>query len=674
VLYEMLAGSPPFHGATAQILRARHTLDPAPSLRTARPNLSPALDAVVQRTLAKMPADRFSSIRAFLDALTGAASGALTAGAIAAPPKPGRRLVLAAGAAALLVLGALGAVLAARWLGGRVAPNPPGGPRLAVLPFTHVGKPEDRYIAEGLTEEIRSRVAGISGLTVIARASAANYQSGGPLADVARELQVQYVVTGTVRTDRAPSGEGQVRVTPHLIRVDGTEVWSEGFDAQLAPGGLFEMQSSIAKGVAKQLNVSLLLPEQVALTRPPTENAEAYQAFLRGNVYASHRYQEEPARLAVESYAEAVRADPRFALGYARLAEAQTMYYYFHDKARARLDTAATAITRAIALDSTLLEARLARGYLSWWGRLDADSALADLNAVRRQEPNNSEVFWIIGNVERRSGKWVESLEPLGRAFQLDPRSQVYALDISTTLLVLRRYDDAMRYADRALELAPDWVAAVLQKSLLYWEKGDSLASRRVVREARGRISVLEILKYSIRRHPQHIVVLGGDIRDSLEALPSTPRVVDPAELYLAKAYSFEKRGDSARARAHFDSARVVLEPRAKAAPGEADFHSMLGVAYAGMGRRDDAIREGELAMEILPLSKEAGMGVFPLTSRIRIALLNGEHEVALRHLATLLAIPSVLSKALVKADPFFEQLRSDPRFAELVRGGEHRF
>jgi eukaryotic-like serine/threonine-protein kinase len=670
VVYEMLGGEPPFTGSSSRVIIARHVTDHVPRIRALRDSVPAAMEAALERALAKSPTDRFQSANAFADALAESITSPMAAYVPGAPSRT-RRVAFIAGAAAALAL-----VAVAGWRFSSIGSTPDAAPKLIVLPFKNNGQAADQFIADGLAEEVTSRVAGISGLNVIARASALQYTTRTPsLEDIGRETGVTYVVTGSVRTDRSGSGRGQVRVTPQLVRVsDGKVVWSEPLDARLEPGELFALQSSIAERIATKLNVSLLLPEKDQLLQRPTANAAAYESYLRGNVFLSHRYQEGPARQAVEMFERAVEQDPQFALAHARLAEAHALYYAFFDRLPARVGKAQAALDRAAALDPTLPELRLARGYVHWWGRQNADSAIAELNTARIAQPNNSEVLWIIGNVQRLQGRWREAITTLNRAAELDPRSQVYALDLATSYMVLRDYRRTEQHLDRALVLAPDWAPAVLLKSLLYYLRdGDMVAAQRVVADARTRahVTVTDLLRHVIRRHPQYIMVLGGDIRDSLDALSSRSGVADPVELFLAQAYSIEKRGDTARARTVYDSARVLLEPRVKAAPREPDFHSLLGIAYAGVGRRADAIREGDLALSLQPLSKDAVRGMFTLLARIRIALINGERDIAVQHTRTVLEQPSSLSKRIARLDPFFDPLRADPRFTALIQGPE---
>ena len=659
VVYEMLTGEPPFRGASAAAITASHVRDDVPSARALRPGLPKAVDAVLRRALAKVPDERFTSPTAFADALSAALVGLGRA-----PITATRRRITIAGAAVVVIV-----VVALAWKRTASASSAEP-PRLVVLPFEHLGPPDDRFIADGMSDEVTTRVAGISGLSVIARASALHYAGATPrLADIGREMNVGYVVTASVRTDRAPDGTSRVRVTPHLIRVRGEqELWSHEFNANFTPGELFDVQSRIAVEVARALGVSLLLPEQSRLAARTTNDVGAYDAYLRGNVFASHRYEEKSARQAIEMYQRAVARDSMFAVAWARLAEAQVLYaYYFKDKVGDHLAEARAALQRAAAVDSSLTEVHLARGSLAWWGELNANAALHEYSAVLERQPANSEVLGVIGQVLRRRGQYADAAAMMRRAVELDPKSNVLALDLGLTLMGMRRYDESEAQVDRAIALAPDWASAVVMKALLRWtHTGSPDAARAVVEAALPRVSMREMLKW-MYRYPTMPAQLGGMVQDSVEALRADADFVDPAKLYLAKGHSYRLRGDSARARAHFDSARATLERRSALAPGDAELHGLLGTAYAGLGRREDARREGDRGMQLIPIAKELVLGVTLLNHRIDIAVMNGDTDDALTFLTTAVRIPSQYSRAMVREDPFYAPLHTNPRFARVA-------
>ena len=670
VVYEMLTGDPPFTGASPMGILARHARDPVPSVRTIRPAVPKALEAAVMRALGKVPADRFESARAFSDAVTASTVAEPVSGA----SRSSRRTVVA-GWIMVAVLLAVGATAMYQRRGTSLVTD--GPPRIIVLPFEHVGPTEDKFIADGMSDEVTSRVAGISGLSVIARTSALHYSAAGTnLAQVGREMNVAYAVTGTVRTDRTAEGTSRVRVTAHLIRVQGQqEIWSEPFDANFSAGDLFAMQSDIAGRVAGKLGVSLLTPEQAQLAKRPTNNIDAYTDYLRGNALSSRRYEEESARGAVDMYQRAVSRDSNFALAWAKLAEAQTIYsYYYRDKVADRLKVARSAIDRAAALDSSLIEVHLARGYLYWWGELNAERALQEFSVVNVAQPNNSEVLWIIGQVQRRKGQYAEALATMKRAAALDPRSQPVALDLATTSMAMRRYDESAAQMERAITLGPDWAPARVMKAVdVLLATGDGSKAGQVVQDALPSVSMREMLKW-MYRYPRLPSMLGGAVRDSTEALDAAAPFVDPAKLYLAKAFSYRVRGDAARMRTAFDSARQVLEKRVALAPGDVELHALLGVAYAGLGRQADARREGDGAVRNMPITKDMVMAGTILNHRIDIAVLGGDADGALANFDTVVRIPSQFSRAVLRSDPFYSVLRANSRYSAIATAAEIRY
>src|SRR5881398_3462916 len=294
VLYEMLAGEPPFTGPSAQVVIAKRFTDPVPSVRRLREGVPPAIDAAVSRALAKAAVDRFATAALFAEALA------------APPPVPapvhpsrrgrpllGRRLAYGVGLAALAVLAAIGIFPRSPARSGTSHPSPQR--MLVVLPFENLGRPDDEYFADGMTEEVTARLAGLHGLRVVGRTSARQYKkTTKTIPQIGQDLGVDYVLEGSVRWDKPPRGPSRVRVTPQLIRVsDASHVWAHVYDAVLAD--VFAVQSNIARQVAETLEVTLLAPERQALDAKPTTNLEAYDYYLRGKDYQARKLDEEDA-------------------------------------------------------------------------------------------------------------------------------------------------------------------------------------------------------------------------------------------------------------------------------------------------------------------------------------------------------------------------------------------
>src|SRR5207247_4060927 len=315
---------------------------------------------------------------------------------------------------------------------------------LVVLPFENLGRPDDEYFADGMTEEVTARLAGLHGLRVIGRTSARQYKkTTKTIPQIGQDLGVDYVLEGSVRWDRPPRGPSRVRVTPQLIRVtDASHVWANVYDAVLAD--VFAVQSNIARQVAETLDVALLAPEREALAAKPTANLEAYDYYLRGKDYDARSYVEEDAHLAVRMYQRAVQLDPTFAVAWAALAGAHLELSWDFGQT-GELPKAQAALERAQQLAPELPETRLALGYYYYWGSRDYDHALKHFAWVQERRPNDPEVFTAIGFIRRRQGRWAEAVSDLARATELDPRNHSLFVELGETYRLLHRYSDAER-------------------------------------------------------------------------------------------------------------------------------------------------------------------------------------------------------------------------------------
>jgi len=390
VLYEMLAGESPFTGPTVESIVHQHLTAEPPSVTARRSTVPLEVAAAIQKALAKTPADRYATAAQFAEVLAVVQTGphAVTGHVAAAGTR--RRNAIAYGAIAILaVIGAYTVI--SRTLGPPEVAVAAETPKLAVLPFDNLGSPEDDYFADGITEEITSRIAEVSGLMVISRQSAIQYKSSEKaLRVIGAELSVDYVLEGTIRTDRAPDGSGQVRVTPQLIRVsDDAHLWTDRYTADLVPGEIFRVQEQIANQVAGALDVTLLEPERRRLAARPTDNLEAYEYYLRGNDYYNRSFKKQDLQTAAEMYQRAVDLDPNFALVFARLSIVHSViWWYFYDRTLVRLAMAKEAVDEALRLDPDLREAHEALGWYHYSASLeDYESAMPEsaTTAPRRE-------------------------------------------------------------------------------------------------------------------------------------------------------------------------------------------------------------------------------------------------------------------------------------------------
>lgn len=669
VVYEMLSGSAPFAGATMSAVIARHATDPVPSLRTVRSTVPPAVERVLGTALAKVPNDRYASTTELARALRESLQPAITGpGAPAARPRRLTRLVVGA---VVVMLVAVASILLARRLGKTGTPSANTPPMLAVLMFENLGGPDDAYFADGMTDEITTRLAHISGLGVIARNSAIQFNPRTTaIGQIARQLGAQWILTGTIRTDRREDGTGTVRVTPRLFRAseERVAVWEESFDAAVSPGAIIQAQAKIAQNVAAELDVALLQQERVALEERPTENAQAYDAFLRGTTFASRPFAEEPTRKAIEMFERAVQLDPSFLNAYAKLAEVGSQYYFFFDRSPARLERVRSAVDRALAIDSTHVAARVARGYYLYWALADVPRAIAEFESVRQAESNNSQLLYVMGSAYRRAGRWEDALKSYERALALNPRAQQFAADLGSTHLVLRNFEDAERYLNQAVALAPDWMPPYAVRGHLYlsW-RGDIPRVREVLQEAAAKGGYPALMSTMINRFRYLLSAAGGPLEDSLANIKLGSMRLDSASYYLVKAQWHGSRGRESLSRSYYDSARAVAEPRVGARPNDADAHIDLGLSYAGLRRRADAEREAQRAVALLPTTRDAYFGPLIGGYAAQIYAAVGNADSALSIMREKLLIPSSYSPAMLRVDPHFAALRGDARFKALV-------
>jgi TolB-like protein/Flp pilus assembly protein TadD/tRNA A-37 threonylcarbamoyl transferase component Bud32 len=660
VLYEMLGGRPPFTGPTPQSVMTQHVVAPLPPLRSQRPEVPESVERVLAKALAKEPGDRYSTAAEFTTALESAGESTAASGD---SRRPRRSAVLWIGGAVAATALMIGLALANR------RDKPVETAAIAVLPFQHLGAPEDGYFTAGITEEITSRLAMLPRLAVISRTSADQYRgTNQPLKKIGRELGVEYVLEGSVRWQKTPGGSSRVRVTPQLIRVaDDRHLWAGSYDETLEE--VFQVQSRIAEQVASALDLALQQPEHEAIAAKPTENLRAYDFYLRGNDYLA-RPGVDGLRLAQEMYAEATKLDPAFALAFARLARAHIWNFHFADRTASRLAQAQSAADSALRLQPKLPEAHLALGLIHYWGELDYQKALQEFRIAQVGDPSNSDLAWARGLVERRLGQWDQAIANLRRAAELDPRSGVKSLDLFEVYLRQRNYTEAERYLNRALELEPNTPAHIYKAVLILARDGDLPAAVRALQGGIRRAGVDDLAVWTL---PFEIgaalwVRLDSTAQAAADRLTLDRFGTDSSGYYLAKARLHRYRGDTRTSRVYFDSAATVLEGRTQARPDDPSLHAALAYAYAGLGRRGPAEREGLRAVELRPPSKDTWYGVDMLRNLAVVYATLGEGDLAVKQLRVLLAVPSWISVPWLRADPTWDPIRRDPGFQALLK------
>ena len=673
VLYELLTGQLPFKGEHhAAIAYSIINEEPQPVVRYNN-RVSAGLERIVFKALAKDKEERYQHADDLLADLRRERKSLeyVRTTTLAQPierQRPLRKKMLP------LVLAGLAVVVLIAGYFAVFNKKEPGSkrPMLAVLPFENLGTPEQEYFAAGITDEITTHLAKVSGLGVISRTSVLQYKNTKKtVQQIGKELGAQYVLEGTILWDKSGVAD-RVRINPQLIRVkDGTHVWAETYDRVLEE--IFALQSDIAEKVASALNVTLLQAEQRYIAAKPTDNLEAYEYYLRGNEYASRGGGEKDVGISVEMYEKAVEIDPTFAMAYACLSTQHSFTYWsYYDRTDERLNKAKEAVDRALELSPGLSEAHWALGVYYYYGSRDYERALEQFAIGQRGQPNNTELSAAAGYVQRRQGKFEEAVTNLKKAADLDPRSYDRAEEVAFTYRFMRKYAEAEYYLDRAISLAPDWPVAYSDKAWLYLiSEGDTRKARKVLQEATGKADVSRLVSDLVR-----LDVLDGDYQTALGQLPGIGAYVDVDGRNDAVSYLLIKAricGLLKRPKlelACYDSARIVLENKVQSRPNEAPFHSKLGVTYAGLGRKEEAIREGRRAVELLPVSKDAVDAPSYVQNLAQIYVMVGDYDSAIDQLEYLLSIPSnYISIPYLRIDPTWAPLRNHPRFQKLLAG-----
>lgn len=550
----------------------------------------------------------------------------------------------------------------------------PNDKMLVVLPFDNMGPPEDEYFVDGITDEITSRLSALDGIEVISRTSAARYKETNKTArQIGDELGVDFMVEGAVRWDRTNGGDGQVRVTTQLIRVsDDTHLWANTYDRVL--GDVFSVQSEIAEEVAKKLDLTILAPERKALYARPTADLEAYDCYLRAKKYEyrgwTNQYPHE-FNQALELLEQAVERDPDFALAYVLMSQIHTRIYFFGtDRTNERLTKARLAVDKALELAPDLPEAKIAEAMYYYRGHLDYKRASEIYQSVLKARPNLSPA--LLGYIQRRQGQWEQCLATLEEAFKLDPRSPQLAYEIGITYLAMRRYNKAEEWFELALSIDPNRLKPLLGKITI------SILSKGTIEEARAQLETLP-------NHPLTdymgitLSMLVRDYQRVLDKLSSlTYDSFQEQHFYFHKdltyAAVYHALRDFSLMEAHAESARVLLERIVSENPGDPRYRAALGLAYVYLGRKEDAVQEGERAVSLHSIDKDAAQGPIYVLNLARIYLIVGEFNKAEEQVEDLLSTPSceylwqVISRPLLRIDPLWDPLRDRPRFQSLMK------
>ncbi|HWX16534.1 MAG TPA: protein kinase [Chthoniobacterales bacterium] len=676
-IYELLASKPPFYSGNIDRQICERV---APSMTERRKELDiePALvpqvwEDAVAACLAKDPSRRPQSAAEFAQRLQLAPGPTRTRRARG--KSLNKKALLIAGSAALSVLALAGLYFGALKRQAKPVSQTPTIPEksIAVLPFENRSEEKaNAYFADGIQDEILTRLSKIADLKVISRTSTQHYKSAPEnLSEIARQLGVAHILEGSVQK----SGDA-VRVNVQLIKADDdSHLWADTFDRKLTD--IFSVESEVAKAIADQLRVHLTGREEQEITAKPTKNPEAYDAYLRALAYTLKAAATPASTLGAQKYLkEAVRLDPNFALAWALLARVDAISHFtFNLQPTVALnEETRRAAETALNLQPNLGEAVLAMGYYYYACLKDYETAVGYFEQARQFLPNSSRIPESLAYLERRRGQWERSETYFEEAERLDPRNANLLTQHALFYIALRRFSEALQKLDQVLDIAPDDV--------------DTLALKAAIAQGQGDLARASVLLSSLRPGADHSTALETQAYQAILERRTAPMIdrlkeilanPDPAlgyingELRFWLGWAQEVAGDDPAAQENWRQARSESESFLKQQPENINIIGNLALISMGLGDKAAALAFSQRAAAAVPIEKNAVDGPVAIEILARVAAKTGERDRAIIALQKLLLMPysgftSVpLTPALVSLDPMFDPLRNVPSLKKLT-------
>jgi TolB-like protein/Tfp pilus assembly protein PilF len=673
VLYQLLTGHPPFTGRTTyETIKLLLETEPCPP-RFWNPKIDRELSTISLKCLEKDPKRRYVSALAFAEDLERWLKHepiqARRAGIVGRGKKWLQRNPTAAAMAALslALVVAVGVII---WKTELFRP-PATTTGVAVLPFENLSNDrEDASFADGVQDDLLTKLAKIADLKVISRTSVMGYRDHYNAHEIGSALGVSHVLKGSVRKTGA-----RLHINAQLIdaRTD-SHVWAEEYDRDLK--GMFAVQSEIAQKVAQRLHAKVSAAEKLAIERPPTANFTAFDFYNRAknlllSVVSFSGITKANLLNAVDLLNQAVAHDPTFFQAYCQLAWIHDWVYFDgFDRTPARLARAEAAIQGALRLRPDSGEVHLARARHLYWGYLDYDGASAELEVARQSLPNDARLFEFAGYLGRRQGRWDGSTRDLERAIDLDPRNNVLLVQTALSYRYLRRYADEATMLDRALAIEPNDIGSKSLRAEVEFDwKANTQPVHQLIDELRSKdpgaipdVADTWLLCALAERDPAAAV-------NALAAMGEDgfgTAIIKYRRHFVAGLLARMMK-DDAKARAAFTAERAEQEKLLRARPNDSGALCVFGLIDAALGRKEEALREGRRAVELLPVEKDAINGTSMIVCLARIAAWVGDNDLACEQLARASRLPSGVSYGELKLMPFWDPLRGDPCFEKIL-------
>jgi len=682
VLYEMVGGSPPFRGETPSDCIASILTTEPPPLSGVLPDVPIKLESILQKTLRKNSDERYQTIKEMLadlrvlkgelEAKSSLPHTKARAESIVGKIKRHKRGMLPTLAVAILAAGAFA------YSFFFVAPAPlPNEKSIAVLPFENLSEEKSNaYFADGIQDEILARLSKIADLKVISRTSTQRYKNTSQnLSEIAKQLGVANLLEGSVQKTN-----DQVRVNVQLIRAaNDSHLWAETFDRKLTD--IFSVESEVAKAIADQLRAKLTGQEEELIAAQPTNNPEAYDAYLRGLAFEGRNvaanYTTDLAGKAIGFYERAVQLDPNFAIAWARLSRVDARLYFNRDDTAtaARGDTAKRALESAQKLEPNSPETLLALGYYQYLVLRDYGSARTTFSRVSKMLPGSSEVPEALGEIARREGHWDQSIAYFEQALALDPRDVKLLMDAAWTYAMLRQFPPVLKLYDRLLDITPNDPDAMALKAGIYQAMGNLPEAARLLSGINEQTPNDQTLSIKINQ-----LRLEHNYGEAVRLLEARLAEFHFASQYtkgydqVALALTQRLAGDKAGAEVTAKQARNTLEQLYRDQPDNVFLAARVSQAYAATGEKDSALKLAERAIMLVPraIDQVSGPTFEENLALIRTSL--GEKSRAISTLTQLLQTPynswiygpAPITPAFLELDPIWDSLRTDPAFHKL--------
>ncbi len=671
VLYDLLTGHPPFAGGTTyDTIRLLLETEPRqPRLWNRKTDRD--LATICLKCLEKNPQRRYSSALALAEDLERWLRHEPIRARRTGMFGRGKKWVRRNPTLALLILSLAGLAAAISWnVWKREFVPSKAVTGIAVLPFENLSEEkESTFFADGVQDDILTKLAKIRDLKVISRTSVMQYRGNQNMREIGAALGISHTLQGSVRKTGT-----QLHLNAQLIdtRTD-THLWAEQYDCDL--NSVFAAQSAIALKVAERLHAKLSTAEKLDMARPPTANLVAFELYTRAKnlvLLTSFTFDTKANLLqAADLLSQAVTHDSSFFQAYCLLSHTHDLLYFFgFDRTPARLASAESAIQAAFRLRPDSGEAHLARAENLYRGYLDYDGALAELELARQSLPNDPMVFELKGYIERRRGKQQDALQNLERAVDLDPRNFFTLQQIAASYDLLQRYADEATTLERALAIKPDDLNTKVARALMEVDwKADTRPLHRLIDEIRAKNpAAIENLTDSWLT----CALAERDATAAKTALnasgenPLSDDVIQFSRSFVEGVIA-RMTNDTDNARVAFAAARAAQEKTVQAQPSYGPPLCVLGLIDAALGRKEDALREGRRAVELLPVAKDAINGPRMIAQLAMIAAWTGEKDLACEQLAIAVHPPAPVTYGQLKLLPFWDPLRGDPRFEKIV-------